>query len=92
VPSGSPGPSAAPPAGDVATLIAYASLHFDLAEQALRNGDFARYGTEIALVRQALTKLQTLTGGATPSGVPSLGSPAPVASPPAANPSPSPAP
>ncbi len=57
-----------------------------LAEEALKAGDFAKYGTEIALVQQALTQLQALTGGAAPSGAPSLGSPPP------ANPAPSPAP
>jgi uncharacterized membrane protein (UPF0182 family) len=69
-PSGSPGPVATPPAGDVTALIAYANLHFELAQQALRNGDFARYGAENALVGQALSQLKALTGGspAAPSG------------------------
>jgi uncharacterized membrane protein (UPF0182 family) len=71
-PSGSPGSSPAPtPSGspgslpsDVAGLIAYANSHFDLAQAALRDGDFARYGSEIALVRAALSQLQALAGGA----------------------------
>jgi uncharacterized membrane protein (UPF0182 family) len=91
-PSGSPGPVASPPAGDLSALIAYANDHFNLAEEALRSGDFARYGAEIALVRQALAQLESLTGGAAPSGAPNLGSPPPGASAPAASPSPSPAP
>ena len=59
---------------------------------ALRIGDFARYGSEIALVQQALTQLEALTGGAAPSGAPSLGSPAPASAGPASSPSPSPTP
>ena len=47
-----------PPSGDVSALIDYANLHFERAEAALRNGDFATYGAEIELVRQALTQLQ----------------------------------
>ena len=41
-------------------LIDYANLHFALAQTALRDGDFARYGTEIALVEAALQRLQVL--------------------------------
>jgi uncharacterized membrane protein (UPF0182 family) len=72
-PSGTPGPTATPgptgtpgttpPAGDVSGLVAYANQHFELAQQALRDGDFARYGAEIALVQQALGQLEQLTGG-----------------------------
>jgi len=63
--SAPPGPSASPSAGlpsDVPGLIAYANQHFELAQQALRDGDFARYGTEIDLVKQALARLQVLSG------------------------------
>jgi uncharacterized membrane protein (UPF0182 family) len=74
-PSGTPGPGATPPSGDVAALVAYANQHFDLAQQALRDGDFARYGEEIALVQQALSQLNALVGA---SAGPS---PAPAASP-----------
>ncbi|HET9344338.1 MAG TPA: UPF0182 family protein [Candidatus Limnocylindrales bacterium] len=89
-PSGSPGPSPTPgaaptpPSGDVAALIAFANLHFELAQDALRDGDFARYGEEIELVEQALQQLEELTGG---SSVP-----APTAPPssPAASPAPAP--
>jgi uncharacterized membrane protein (UPF0182 family) len=71
-PSGSPGPGASPPAGDVAALVEYANTHFELAQQALREGDFARYGEEIALVQQALSQLDALVGASTgPSPAPS---------------------
>jgi uncharacterized membrane protein (UPF0182 family) len=70
-PGGTPGPSANPtplPSAipglptDVAALIDYANQHFELAQQALRDGDFARYGQEIELVRQALARLDQLAG------------------------------
>ena len=81
-PSASPGPTQTPgaeptpPSGDVAALIAFANQHFELAQQALRDGDFARYGAEIELVEQALQQLEELSGGAT--------TPSPAASPPPA--------
>jgi len=65
-PSGTPGPGATPPSGDVAALVEYANLHFELAQQALRDGDFARYGEEIALVQEALGQLEELVGGSSP--------------------------
>jgi uncharacterized membrane protein (UPF0182 family) len=65
-PGGSPGPVATPPTGDVRALIDYANAHFEAAQAALRNGEFARYGTEIELVRQALERLQALTGASAP--------------------------
>jgi uncharacterized membrane protein (UPF0182 family) len=99
-PSPSPGPSAAPtptPApggsplpGDVSALIAYANEHFDKAEAALRAGDFATYGTEIELVRNALAQLEGLTGGVAPSGAPTVPSAEPSAAAPGASPSPAP--
>lgn len=45
---------------DVAGLIEYANLHFDLAQAALRDGDFATYGDEIAKVEFALQRLDAL--------------------------------
>ncbi|MEX1169452.1 MAG: UPF0182 family protein [Chloroflexota bacterium] len=72
-PSATPAPT--PGVGlptDVPGLIEYANAHFELAQDALRNGDFARYGTEIALVEAALQQLQILA--------PELGSPVPEAS------------
>ncbi|HYX11076.1 MAG TPA: UPF0182 family protein, partial [Candidatus Acidoferrum sp.] len=72
-PTPTPGPSATPGAGsslppgsDVQQLVDYANKHFELAEQALRDNDFARYGAEIALVKQALAQLEVLTGGPPP--------------------------
>ncbi len=73
-PSPTPGPGATPaptpgatpgtalPA-DVPALIEYANAHFELAQNALRDGDFARYGTEIGLVQAALQRLQVLAPG-----------------------------
>jgi hypothetical protein len=64
-----PGPSATPGPTpgtdlptDVAGLIAYANAHFEAAQAALRAGDFAAYGREIELVRQALAQLDELAG------------------------------
>jgi uncharacterized protein len=71
-PSGSPGPAVSPPPGDVTALVAYANQHFEAAQAALRRGDFATYGAELELVRQALAQLQALTAN---------GSPAPSAAP-----------
>jgi uncharacterized membrane protein (UPF0182 family) len=77
-PQGTPGPGATatpiPTAApglptDVPGLIAYADQHYALAQQALKDGDFARYGQEIALVGQALQQLEQLAGptpGASP--------------------------
>jgi uncharacterized membrane protein (UPF0182 family) len=86
-PSGTPGPSATPgagptpPSGDVAALIAFANLHFELAQQALRDGDFARYGVEIELVEQALGQLEELTGGSSAPSSPSAPPSSPATSP-----------
>ena len=63
-PSGNPSPTPAiglP--GDISGLIDYANTHFELAQQALRAGDFARYGTEITLVQGALQRLRILAPG-----------------------------
>jgi uncharacterized membrane protein (UPF0182 family) len=60
-PTGSPGASLRPGA-DVQQLVAYANQHFELAQGALRNGDFARYGQELELVKQALARLDALVG------------------------------
>jgi uncharacterized protein len=65
-PTATPGPGASPPSGDVAALVEYANLHFELAQQALRDGDFARYGQEIELVQEALSQLEELVGGSSP--------------------------
>ena len=54
------GPGQTPPTGDVAALVAYANDHFERAQTALRNGDFAAYGAEIAKVQDALRQLNAL--------------------------------
>ena len=52
-------------------MIDLANRHFELAEEALRNNDFARYGAEIELVKQALAQLEILTQGSpAPSAAP----------------------
>jgi len=88
-PSASPGPAPTPGAtpgtglpNDVPGLIAYANQHFELAQAALRDGDFARYGAEITLVQAALQKLQQLEPGiASPLPVPAASQPAPSTAP-----------
>jgi uncharacterized membrane protein (UPF0182 family) len=69
-PEPTPGPSATPtpdPADplpdDVAGLIEYAYRHNELAQEALRAGDFARYGVEQARVEAALDRLNELAPG-----------------------------
>jgi uncharacterized membrane protein (UPF0182 family) len=71
-PTATPGPSGTPGPGDelptdVEGLIAYANTHFELAQAALRDGDFATYGDEIDKVEAALARLAQLTGSAAPS-------------------------
>ncbi len=65
-PTASPGSS--PAAGTVTELVAFANQHFELAQAALRNGDFATYGVEIAKVQDALRQLNLLVA---PSASPS---------------------
>jgi hypothetical protein len=55
VPSG--GPEVTPRPDDVKGLITYANAHFEAAQAALRAGDFATYGVEIAKVQAALNQL-----------------------------------
>jgi uncharacterized protein len=61
-PTGSPEPGAPLPT-DVPGLIAYANQHFELAQAALRAGDFGTYGDEIAKVEAALQRLDELAPG-----------------------------
>jgi uncharacterized membrane protein (UPF0182 family) len=73
--SASPGATAPPSPGgglppDVASLVDYANAHFEAAQAALRNGDFATYGSEIAKVQVALGRLGELTGSPAPSPTP----------------------
>ena len=63
-------------------LVDYANTHFELAQAALRNGDFATYGEEMDKVEVALEQLATLLGTPVPSIAPSpAASPTPGASP-----------
>jgi hypothetical protein len=80
-PSAGPSPSAGPLPTDVSALIAYANLHFGLAQDALRAGDFATYGDEMKLVEAALADLSRLTGASPlPSAAPSPIVPTPLPS------------
>ncbi|HYO42262.1 MAG TPA: UPF0182 family protein [Candidatus Limnocylindrales bacterium] len=74
-PSATPGPTATPGTGgelpgDVAGLVDYANTHFELAQAALRAGDFATYGVEMDKVETALARLGELTGTPVPSVAP----------------------
>jgi hypothetical protein len=77
-PTPSGGPIATPPA-DIQSLVDYANEHFQRAEAALRAGDFATYGQEIALVQDALERLDLLVNSSAPpaSGAPPGASPSP---------------
>lgn len=78
-PGATPGPGASPPppptAGpgttprpdDVRALVDYANERYAAAQDALRRGDFATYGVEMAEVEKTLRQLQVLTGAATPA-------------------------
>jgi uncharacterized membrane protein (UPF0182 family) len=56
-----PGPTL--PAGSAAALAQQAKAAFERAQAALQQGDFATYGTEIALVQQLIQQLVQVTGG-----------------------------
>jgi hypothetical protein len=62
---------------DVPGLIDYANRHFEAAQAALRDSDFARYGEEIKLVQAALQRLQELAPGLALPSPGSSPSPAP---------------
>jgi len=83
-PSSTPGPSVSPRPtpgpdlpSDIPGLIEYANHHFELAQAALRNGDFALYGAEMALVQAALQRLEVLAPGLATPGAGASASPAP---------------
>ena len=63
-PTATPGPDASPSLegvpSDINGLIAYANVHFDLAQQAMGSGDYVTYGEEMALVQLALDQLARL--------------------------------
>jgi hypothetical protein len=44
----------------VTALVEYANDHFEKAQAALRAGDFATYGSEMAKVQDALRQLEQL--------------------------------
>jgi uncharacterized membrane protein (UPF0182 family) len=72
VPSATPGPTGGPEVtprpDDVKALITYANAHFDAAQAALRAGDFATYGLEIAKVQATLRQLGlVVTSSPTPA-------------------------
>ena len=74
-PGVTPGPTATPAPGgelpaDVTALVDYANTHFELAQAALRAGDFATYGDEMDKVQVALVRLGALTGTPAPSIAP----------------------
>jgi uncharacterized protein len=74
-PGVTPAPTARPTPGgelpaDVTALVDYANTHFELAQAALRAGDFATYGDEMDKVQDALVRLGELTGTPTPSITP----------------------
>jgi uncharacterized membrane protein (UPF0182 family) len=54
--------------GTAQELIAEANQHYELAQQALRNGDLATYQKEMNIVGQILAQLQTVVGTPAPSG------------------------
>ena len=67
-PSAVPTPSGPLPSGlpaDIPGLVKYANDHFDAAQTALRNGDLATYGAEVAKAEAAIRALAELT--ATPA-------------------------
>lgn len=65
-PSGGPGVTPGP--NDVKALIDYANAHFEAAQAALRAGDFATYGVEIAKVQATLRQLGVVvTASPTPA-------------------------
>jgi hypothetical protein len=68
-PSPTSGPNVTPSPADVQALIRYANAHFEAAQAALRNGDFATYGIEMAEVEKTLKQLEVLVGGS-PSPAP----------------------
>jgi uncharacterized membrane protein (UPF0182 family) len=60
-PTPTPAPTSALP-NDVNSLIAQANAAYNAAQQALRQGDFAGYGTQIAQLQQILQRLMQLSG------------------------------
>ena len=59
-PSTTPSGPTTAPSGTIAQLIASAKQHYDAAQRALQNGDFATYGKEIQAVGSILNQLAQL--------------------------------
>ena len=68
-PTVTPAPGGELPA-DVTALVDYANTHFELAQAALRAGDFTTYGDEMDKVQVALNRLGELTGTPIPAITP----------------------
>jgi uncharacterized protein len=81
-PTTTPTPTSTPTlVAQIQSLITQANQHYALAQAALKNGDFATYGSEIAIVGQLLQQVQALTGTTPTQASPSPGaSPSPSAS------------
>ncbi len=74
-PEATPRPTVSPGTGgelpaDVNGLITYASIHYDLAQAALRSGDLATYADEMNKVGAALSRLTELSGSPVPTTEP----------------------
>jgi uncharacterized membrane protein (UPF0182 family) len=61
-PPTTPPPGTTPPSGAIADLVRSANEHFQAAQTALRNGDFAEYGRRITLLQEDLARLRAATG------------------------------
>ena len=61
-PTAAPSPTGSPAAASVAQLVRQASDHFEAAQTALRNGDFAEYGRRIQQLQDTLARLRAATG------------------------------
>jgi uncharacterized membrane protein (UPF0182 family) len=59
-----PAPPVAPIEADIAELIEEAQQHYDNAQQYLRNGDWANYGSELDALKAVLDRLAELTAEA----------------------------
>jgi uncharacterized membrane protein (UPF0182 family) len=59
-----PAPPVVPIEADIAELIAEAQEHYDNAQQYLRNGDWANYGSELDALKAVLDRLAELTAEA----------------------------
>ena len=71
IPAGPPTPlPSVSLSGGAQDLIAQANAHFQAAQAAARNGDWATYGVEMSKVQQLLAQLQIVVGTPAPSPAP----------------------